>query len=117
MGAGPRVLLAFLPEQEIDRIVKTKGLPARTKYTITNVRVLRKSLKEIREQGYALSIDDVTENGGAIGCPVWNWNGEVIAAISLSGLSSHFQGESLMKLIESVKSAADTLSRRLNAPL
>ena len=116
IGAGPRVLLAHLPEEEIDRVIKSKGLPAWTERSITEPYLLRKDLKKIREQGYALSFEDVTEGAAALGSPVRNWNGEVIAAISIGGVSSHFTEDKLHPLIKIVKDAAHELSRRLNAP-
>ncbi|MBC7189577.1 IclR family transcriptional regulator [Candidatus Aerophobetes bacterium] len=117
IGAGPRVLLAHLPDKEIERIIKEKGLACWTKNSITDPEKLKEDLKKIREQGYALSFEDVTEGAAALGAPVKNWEGKVIAAISISGLSSHFAEEKLPPLIDAVKNAAEKLSQRLNAPL
>jgi len=117
IGAGPRVLLAHLPDKEIERIIKEKGLARWTKNSITDPDTLKEDLKKIREQGYALSFEDVTEGAAALGCPVRNWEGKVVAAVSISGLSSHFAEENLPPLIDTVKSAAEKLSQRLNAPL
>jgi len=114
IGAAPKVLLAHLSEEEVDRIIESKGLPAWTKRTITDPNVLKKELKKIQEQGYALSFEDVTEGAAALGCPVRNWKGEVIAAISISGISSHFTEDKVSGLVKIVKSAAYELSRRLN---
>jgi IclR family transcriptional regulator, KDG regulon repressor len=116
IGAGSRVLFAHLPEDEMDRIIKIKGLSAWTTKSITNAVLLKEDLRIIREQGYALSVDDVTEGAGALGCPVFDWKGKVVAAISISGLSSHFSKERLPPLIITVKEAASKLSRTLNAP-
>ena len=41
MGATPRILMAHLPEQEIVRIIRERGLLARTKYTVTSPRILK----------------------------------------------------------------------------
>jgi IclR family transcriptional regulator, KDG regulon repressor len=116
MGGGGKILLAFLPEKEIERIIKIKGLPAWTKYTITDEQVLKEDFKKIRKQGYAVSIEEVAEDAGAIGFPVRNWKSEVVAAISLSGLVNHFRGEALTRYIEIGRSAAVKLSKSLNAP-
>jgi len=114
VGAGPRVLLAHLPEEEIDRVIKSKGLPAWTKRTITDPEVLKKDLEKIREQGYALSFEDATEDVTSVGCPVRQSSDEVIAAISIGGISTHFAEDNLASLIKLVKDAAYKLSRRLN---
>jgi len=116
IGGGPRVLLAHLPEEEMERVIKSKGLPAWTERSITDPDLLRKDLEKIREQGYALSFEDTTEGAAALGSPVRNWRGEVIAAISIGGVSSHFTEEKLPHLIKIVKDGAYEFSRRLNAP-
>ena len=116
VGAGSRVLFAYLPEQEMDRIVDTKGLRVLTKRSIADADSLRKDAKKIREQGYALSFGDVAEGAAGLGCPVRNWRGEVVAAISIAGVSSHFSKDRIPGLIEIVKDGACELSRRLSAP-
>jgi DNA-binding IclR family transcriptional regulator len=115
IGAGPRVLFAHLPEEEIDRIVKREGLSRWTPRSITDPVRLEEDLREIREQGYALSFEDVTEGAAALGCPVRDWKGDVVAAISISGVSSHFTEDKVSHIVEFVKEAADSLSRKLGA--
>jgi DNA-binding IclR family transcriptional regulator len=116
MGAGPKTLLAHLPEEEIDRIIKTKGLVAKTKHTITDPKTLREDLIKIRERGYELSAHDVAQDAAAIGCPILNWKGEIVGAISLGGLAAHFEGKKGFELVKIVMSAAGRLSRKLNFP-
>jgi DNA-binding IclR family transcriptional regulator len=116
IGAGPKVILAHLPDEEIDRIIKVRGLPAWTLNSITNASLLKKVVAEVREKGYALSFEDATEGIAAIGCPVRNWTGEVIAAISISGFSRHFNKNQIKKLIRIVVDAARELSSKLGFP-
>lgn len=117
IGAGPRVLLAHLPEEEIDRIIRIKGLAGWTTKSISDPVKLKDDLKKIREHGYALSLEDVTEGAAALGCPVRDWKGEVVAAISISGLANHFSENKVPHLVETVKEATGKLARHLNAPL
>ena len=117
IGVSPRVLLAHLLEEGVDRIMKGKGLRAWTGKSITDPCVLKKELKKIREQRYVLSIDEAAESVAVVGCQVENWKGEVVAAISISGISSHFSEDKLPGLIGIVKNATCRLSQRLNAPV
>jgi len=116
-GAGPRLLLAYLPEEEVERVIKLKGLSAWTQRSITDPAKIKRGLSRIRKEGYALSMDDVVEGAAALACPVRNWNGDVIAAISISGISNHFKKDKLHELIEIVKNSAEELSRRLKASI
>ncbi len=113
IGASPRVLLAYLPEPEIDKIITTKKLTPWTKKSITRSDILKQNLRQIKEQGYALSFEDATEGVAAIGAPVRNHTEKVIAAISVGGPCIHFKSPHLNELIELVKRAAKKLSKNL----
>jgi len=116
LGAGPRVLMAYLSDEEVDRTLRLKGLPSWTSKSITDPAKLKKSLRKIRKEGYSISVDDVVEGAAAIACPVKNWKGDVVAAISISGSSGHFKKEDLPELISAVKNSCTKVSRSLKAP-
>ena len=83
-SAVGKVLLAHLSEAALEEVVKDKGLPERTRNTITDIGRLRAHLKKVRTQGYAF---DNEENEIGIRCaaaPIRNESGDVIAAISIS---------------------------------
>lgn len=112
LGAGPRALLAFSGEEEIARLLG-RDLDRRTKLTITDAKRLRTALAEIRELGYAISAGDVTDGIGAVGAPVWDRSGRVVAALSISGLLEGYQGGRGEAVARDVVAAAGTLSARL----
>jgi len=116
IGAGPKILLASLPDEEIDHFIRTTGLPALTRETITNPLMLKEELEKIRRQGYALSIGDNTDGGAALSCPVRNWQCEVVATVSIAGFANHFSPDRIDSLIKIVSDGARELSTRLNAP-
>jgi DNA-binding IclR family transcriptional regulator len=113
VGAAPRVLLAYLPADEIDKIIKEIELPKLAKNTVTGPDMLRAQLKEIRQHGYALGMENFTDGAAAVGCPVMDWKGEVLASISISGIFTHFKGANLKEYISDVQSAANELSEKL----
>ena len=113
MGAGPRVLMAYLSKEEQDRVIENKGLVAWTADTITNPLSLKKNLGKIKKDGYAFSDQDVTEGVAALGCPVYDYSDKVIAALSIAGVSSSYHEKQLPFLIDSVRQAADDLGRKI----
>ena len=115
IGAGPKVILAHLDRDEAEAVIGRRGLKAWTEFSLTSPQELFKELEQIREQGYALSVEDVTLGAGAVGCPVRDWKGEVVAAVSISGVAGHFRGESLKRMAGATKAAADRLSARLHS--
>lgn len=49
-----KAIMAFLPDEEVQNIIKEKGLVGFTDITITKKETLEKELKEIRKTGYAI---------------------------------------------------------------
>ena len=64
-GASSKVLLAFLPEQEIEHILNGIELKPIKKNTITDLQKLRDELNSIRARGYATSFEET--DSGAMG--------------------------------------------------
>ncbi len=60
-----KAILAYLPRAEVEKIVQTMSLYLIQRHTITNKETLYKHLSEVREQGYAL---DLEENEWGINC-------------------------------------------------
>jgi len=111
-GVG-KVILAFLKEDEVRRIVDEKGLPRKTDTTITELDQLLKHFELIREQGYA--IDDEEHDSGirCVAAPVRDFKGNVIASISVSGPTSRITRERLNDLAAKVTKTALNISKRL----
>jgi DNA-binding IclR family transcriptional regulator len=109
-----KVLLAALPEEKVDRLVSSKGLPKQTENTITDLGKLKKHLELVRKNGYAL---DKEENEIGIRCvsaPIHDQRGEVIAAISISVPASRMKARVLKKkLKDQVIGTALNISRKI----
>lgn len=111
-GAGQRVLLAHLPEWRWDEVVAhhTRRM---TQYSLFNRDELERDRREIRDRGYAVSWEDVTLHACALGAPVRDATGAVVAAVSISGIVQRFSAERLPMLIRRIMEVGDELSRRL----
>jgi len=84
-SAVGKVLLSHLPEEELNLLIKEKGLPKRTENTITDSIQLKEHLKLVRTQGYAID-DEENERGiRCVAAPIFNETGKAVAAISISG--------------------------------
>jgi DNA-binding IclR family transcriptional regulator len=80
-----KVFLAQYSEQELERFLQKKGLEKRTENTITNTGKLKQHLKSIYRQGYAVDNEENEKGIRCVGAPIFNQQGQVIAAISISG--------------------------------
>jgi len=80
-----KVFLAQLSDQELDALIKKNGLKKRTANTITDTDKLKHHLKVIRQKGFAVDDEENEKGIRCVGAPIFNQQGQVIAAISISG--------------------------------
>lgn len=111
-GSAQRVLLAHLPEERWEEIVSAH-VRRMTQYSLVGRDELERDRREIRERGYSVAWEDVTLHACALGAPVRDATGEVVAAVSISGIVQHFSAERLPGLIRRIMQTGEELSKRL----
>ena len=108
-----KVLLAYLSAEERKKILGEKVLPRLTENTITDKRELEKELDKVKEQGFALDREENEKDVRCVAAPIRNYQGEVIAALSISSpifrLDKNRQNDLKKALIETSKK----ISKRL----
>lgn len=80
-----KALIAFLPEVELDELVRRHGLAAHTPNTITDETLLKRELRAVRERGYAVDDEEIEEGLRCVGAPIRDHGGRVVASISVAG--------------------------------
>lgn len=111
-----KCLIAHLPESEIDRIIKGRGLPRLTPKTITAARELKQELARVRSLGYGTSNEENEEGVRAVAAPIFDHDGNVVAAVNLGGSSIQIKAEDLRSLGELVRTYALRMSHALGYP-
>lgn len=79
-----RVLLAGLPEPDLDAYLSRVELKRLTVRTIDSAEALRAELARVRGQGWALVNQELEEGLRAVAAPIRDKNGQVTAAINIS---------------------------------
>jgi DNA-binding IclR family transcriptional regulator len=113
-GVG-KVLLAHLPEAEVDAIVREKGLQRFTVNTITEREALLLELRRVRQRGYALDNEEIEEGLKCIAAPIRDATGRVVAAVSISGPRFRFDAGATEELAAELLKTAEGVSRALGA--
>ena len=111
--AAGKIALAFMDEQERERVIGDRGLSRYTKNTITSKKALLSELKKIRERGYSISNAEHDELIRAVACPVRDHSGKVIAALSVLDVVTRMKPERALHVVEPVKKMAAEISRQL----
>jgi DNA-binding IclR family transcriptional regulator len=108
-----KAILAHLEADEVDEILRAKGLPVFTDRTLGSRDALLEDLREVRSRGYAVDNMEHEEGVRCIGAPVRDHKGEVFASVSVSGPSQRMSLERIPQVAEMVVRGAQEISRRL----
>jgi len=111
-GVG-KALIAFLPEDEFEQVIRAKGFPRHNDRTLISTSALKRELAEVRQLGYAF--DDEEDESGlrCVGAPIFDAHQRTVAAVSVAGTTSQIPLERVPALAGTVKQAAEAISERL----
>ncbi|HZU15291.1 MAG TPA: IclR family transcriptional regulator [Candidatus Dormibacteraeota bacterium] len=104
--AAGKVLLAWLPLQELERLYPEGRLPAATPRSITRLEELEPELEAIRARGYATNFEESTPGLHAVGVTVPGPDGRPAAAIAISAPASRLPPERVPELVVAAQRAA-----------
>ena len=103
LGKG---VLSGLERCTAARAVKQRGMVRYTRRTITDLDTLEKHLAQVGLQGYAVDREESFDGVCCLGCPIIDWTGETIGAISTSMPASQFLARDEKLMAASLKAAA-----------
>jgi len=106
-----KVLLSGLDQTRLDAILGT--LPTYTSHTITKKKALRDELARVREQGYAVAVDELEVGLTAVAAPIRNAHGDVVASMSVSGPTFRITADRVDAVAAALVAASEEVSHRL----
>lgn len=80
-GMG-KVILAHLPPERAELLLKANPMTARTPQTITTLAGMRQELKAIRERGYATENAENTPTSSCVAAAILDGNGFPVGTVS-----------------------------------
>jgi DNA-binding IclR family transcriptional regulator len=107
-----KAMLAFVPKPLLERHLPTRFTP-RTQKTVGNRQELTTVLAKVRELGYAVDDGENEDDTRCVGAPIFDYTGEVIAAISLSAPATRMSDAQLAEVAQEVTAAAAAISHSL----
>ena len=109
-----RILLAHQLPKEIDRILGTDKIPALTPKSTVDPKEFRRKLQHAKSDGYLFNDEEFSLGIRSLAVPIFNRQGDVIAGINATALTSMFTDHRIYEeIIPLVKSAGAELSRGL----
>lgn len=101
-SAVGKALLAHLPDDEVVKILRNRGLPRVTERTLTSIEALQSDLQQVRAHGFAMDDEEHAVGLRCIAAPVFDERGGVAAAVSLSGPKVRLTEQRIEPLAEMV---------------
>ena len=108
-----KVLVAHLPEAEVIKILDMRGMEKKTRRSSTDKKKFRRELEKVREYGFALDNEENSLNVRCLAAPIFNANGETVAALGTSTTILQLDKSHLPKVVELVKDAARKVSQQI----
>ena len=90
-----KAVLAFLPPARANEIIRMDGLPAKTRNSITKVKLYQNELAAVRERGYAIDTEEFQEGINAVSAPIFNSERQVMGTLSIIGPAFRMTKEKL----------------------
>lgn len=83
-----KVFLANMSEMEIKEIFNKNKIIKITKKTIDEKEDIYKDIEKVKNKGYAICDEELQIGVESIACPIFDYNGDVVASISVTTLKS-----------------------------
>jgi DNA-binding IclR family transcriptional regulator len=113
VGASGKAIMAYMNEEDVERIIAATKLKPMTKDSITDPDRLRGQFKKIRQQGYAISHGETLRGGASVAAPVFKRGGQIVGALDIRGPQLRLDKVKLNQLAPIVKKCAADISREL----
>jgi len=109
-----RVLLSRLPDDELAKALNAMDLASLTPFTVTDKKLLLKTIIADRAQGYSL-VDREAEPGfRSISVPIRRYDGEIVAAINMGAhVDRVSSAEMVERFLPRLREAAESVKSML----
>jgi len=112
-SAVGKVLLAYMPPQELANIIPQLELKRMSANTIGSIQELQTHLQKVRRNGYACDLEENEPHIRCIAAPVWDHSGMVNASLSITGPAVRMSMTRLRELAPLIQEAGAKISSEL----
>ncbi|WP_223517192.1 IclR family transcriptional regulator [Pseudomonas sp. GL-B-19] len=113
VGQGSLAILAFLPEEERDTVIRY-NLPRLKDFHLYDEVFLRAEVKNVRSLGYAGRNTGVLQGMAGVAVPILDREGRAVAALSVATVSDRLGPDRLPTVVEMLKREASMIGPRIN---
>jgi DNA-binding IclR family transcriptional regulator len=108
-----KCLLCGLSGEELEKVMENCAFNQFTPNTLASLNALKANLKTVRMLGWAIDNLEFSLENRCVGAPIFDYRGEIIAAVSASGPPAVFTSDRIEHVAQYVKAKAMAISRSL----
>jgi DNA-binding IclR family transcriptional regulator len=108
-----KVMLAYMPDDERERILPQMGLQCLTPNTVGNLQELDAELYRVRKNGYACDLEEHELHIRCVAAPIWDHAGSVHASLSITAPVVRMAVTRLRQLAPLIQTAGLQISHEL----
>lgn len=108
-----KILLLNYSDEDLERLVRVKGLTKYTEHTLTTKEALKAELDIIRKRGYAYDEQERELGARCLALPIYGDNGKVIAGISVTGPQNRMTDDILLPKLEDFRRITMEISHKI----
>jgi DNA-binding IclR family transcriptional regulator len=112
--AMSKAILAWLPSEKVDEIIRVEGFLRRGPNAISDPDAYRRELQATRARGYAVEWEEFQEGANGVAAPVFSPNRDPVAVLGITGPSFRMPEEKVADCAAKCVEAAAELSRMLS---
>lgn len=113
-ASAGKALLACLSDAEIKRLYRNAPLPSLTRRTVSSLPSLLKELHRVRQQGYAVDVQETFDGILCVAAPISGPGGAAVAGISVPMVYNLTNSRRVGDIARVVQSAAAAASHQLS---
>ena len=108
-----KVMLAYMPQEERDRVLPELGVKRLTPNTVGNLQELKTELYRVRKNGYACDLEEHEMHIRCVAAPIWDHTGSVQSSLSITAPVVRMPVTRLRQLAPLIQAAGLQISREL----
>jgi DNA-binding IclR family transcriptional regulator len=111
-----KVMLAYMPDDQLDQILTPLTLKRFTPNTVGNLQQLQAELQRVRKNGYACDLEEHELHIRCVAAPIWDHAGAVNASLSITAPTVRMPIGRLRQLAPLIQAAGLQISLGLGYP-
>jgi DNA-binding IclR family transcriptional regulator len=115
-SAVGKAIMAYLPEEQFECVARDHGFVRYNENTLVTRRRIVEEIERIRKCGYAVEDEEGEIGYRCVGCPIFDRDRRIAAAVSVAGTTSQITSEKGILLSDRLKETAAAISQCLGVP-